>query len=156
MKMSEQYLVLLSSGTYEGSSLAALHLFFNPGDQVDISLQDLAVSFKKNMKDFAEAFNKEIERENKQAEKWASKEQLDEYKARIRSPGEWFEKLLRMQSHEACYELEYLEQDGWGLSAWEGVPITKIVDLYDMDDFCDDDNDDYDEGHSFNCNNPIY
>ena len=120
-----QYIVMLSRGTYEGSSIPTIVFYVLLKE--DKSATEVADLFKVAFKDYVAAVNENHYVDN-------------------RSARECFNYLFKMQWHEAA-EFDWLEQHGWDNNPHFHIPVKKIVTLQGMEDYLED------EPHGYLFNN---
>lgn len=144
--MKQQYLILFFAKNYEDMSVSNLSLFFL--DENNLTEEALLDIFKKNFNNFVEIENKDIKEDADKAQKWCTPEQYDSYIKSIKTPFQWFNYLLKttLDGAGSGCNFEYLEQNGYNWRPYDDIPITKIIQFYNVDYFCDGDKD-----HPFDC-----
>ena len=110
-----QYIVMLSRGIYEGSSVSQI-VFYVLLDK-DKSATEVADLFKVAFKDYVASENRN-DGTNKSAK-------------------ERFNDLFSMEWHEAA-DFDYLEEHGWSNRPHFHIPVKKIITLEGMEDYCED------------------
>lgn len=122
-----QYIVMLSRGTYEGSSVPQIVFYVLLKE--DKSPTEIADLFKAAFKDYVAEVNKNNNIRGIQV-------------IAVKSPKDCFNDLFEMQWHETI-EFEYLEVHGWQNRPHFYLPIKKIVTLEGMEDYLEDEPQDW-------------
>lgn len=117
-----QYIVMLSRGTYEGSSVPQIVFYVLLKE--DKSATEIADLFKAAFKDYVTEVNENNNVNGIQV-------------IAIKSAKDCFNDLFEMQWHETM-EFEYLEEHGWQNRPHFHIPIKKIITLEGMEDYLQD------------------